>query len=257
MAELIQLPLSSECGCFVPRGFLVPKARQRSLSIHGGERPEKPQAFRDRCKSPSLKCGFETAVSSQQRCSTGCAHPRCARHLVGGIAAQGDKIGNLVGIDAIPRANLGGADACHLARADGVKDGDMVRGELERIAVAARNEDSTAALLFRCGCGREKIIRLEARRFCILKSAGGNKFRQHIELLEQRVVKFAPALVSGKLLMPVSGDVQCVPGDKHGAWLLIAIEAEQHIGKAKDSTGGFPATPEDRFRKGVIGTMRE
>jgi hypothetical protein len=135
--------------------------------------------------------------------------------------------------------------------------GGMVRCELECIAVAARNEDSTAALLFRCGSGREKIIRLEARRFRILKSAGGNKFRQHIELLEQGVVKFAAALVSWKFLMPVGGHVQRVPGDKHSARLLIAIEAEQHIGKAKDCTGGLTATPEDRFRKGVIGTMRE
>jgi hypothetical protein len=126
MGELIQLPLSSECGCFVPRWFLAPKARQRSLSVHGGERPEKPQAFCHRGKSPSLKRGFETAVSLQQRCSTGCAHPRCARHLVGGIAAQGDKIRDLGGVDAIPRANLGRADTRHLACADGIKDSGMV-----------------------------------------------------------------------------------------------------------------------------------
>src|SRR5262249_40302090 len=239
MGELIQLPLSSEYGCFVPRWFLAPKARQRSLSVHGGDGPEKPQASCHRGKSPSLKRGFETAVSLQQRGSTGCAHPWRARHLVRGIAAQGDKIWNLGGIDAIPRANLGGADTRHLASASGIKDGGMVRGELKRIAVAASNEDSAAALLFGCGSGREKIIRLKARRFRILKSTGGNKFRQHIELLEQGIVKFAAALVSGKFLMPVGGDVQCVPGDKHSARFLIAIEAEQHTGKAKDSTGGL------------------
>jgi hypothetical protein len=55
--------------------------------------------------------------------------------------------------------------------------------------------------------------------------------------------------------MPVGGDVQRVPGDKHRTRLFIAIEAEQHIGKAKDGTGGLTATPEDRFREGVIGTM--
>src|SRR5262245_62923684 len=110
MGELIQLPLSSEYGCFVPRSFLAPKARPQTLSVHGGEGPQKPQAFCHRGKSPSLERGFETAVSLQQRGSTGCAHPWRARHLVGGIAAQGDKIWNLGGIDAIPRANLGGAD---------------------------------------------------------------------------------------------------------------------------------------------------
>jgi hypothetical protein len=35
----------------------------RSLSVHSGERPEKPQAFCHRCKSPSLKRGFEVVWS--------------------------------------------------------------------------------------------------------------------------------------------------------------------------------------------------
>ena len=145
VGELIQLPLASQCGCFVPRRFLAPKARQRSLSVHGGERPEKPQALCHRGKSSSLKRGFETAISLQQRCSTGCACPRCARHLVGEIAAQGNKVRDLDGIDAIPRANLGGANPRNLACADGIKDGGVVRGELEGIAVAARNNDTAAA----------------------------------------------------------------------------------------------------------------
>jgi hypothetical protein len=54
---------------------------------------------------------------------------------------------------------------------------------------AARNEDGAAALFFRCGSGGEKIIRLEAGRFHILKAAGGNKFRQHIKLLKQGIVE--------------------------------------------------------------------
>ena len=126
MGELIQLPLSSECRCFVPRWFLAPKARQRSLSVHGGEGPEKPQAFCHRGKSASLKRGFETAIPFQQRCSTGCANPRCARHLVGGIAAQGDKIRDLGRIDAVSCANLGGTDTRNFTCADRLKDGGMV-----------------------------------------------------------------------------------------------------------------------------------
>src|SRR4029434_8757537 len=94
-----------------------------------------------------------------------------------------------------------------------------------------------------------------AGRLQILKSACGNKFRQHIELLEQGPVEFTTALVSGKFLMPICRDVQRIPGDKHSERLLIAIEAQKHIGKAKDSAGGLTATPENRFREGVIGTM--
>jgi hypothetical protein len=126
IGKLIQLPSSSERGCLVPRRFLVPKAWQRSISVHGGERSEKPQAFCYRGKSSSLKRGFETAVSLQQRCSTCCPYPRCARHLVGGIAAQGDKIRDLGRIDAISCANLGGTDTRNFTCADRLKDGGMV-----------------------------------------------------------------------------------------------------------------------------------
>ena len=142
----------------------------------------------------------------QQRRSTSRADARCARHLVGGIAAQGDEIRNLRRIDAIPRANLGGTDTRHLAGTDGIEDGGAVGGKLERVAVAARDEDSAPAPFFFGGSGGEKIIRLEARRFRILKAAGSNKFRQHLKLLKQRVVEFASALVCGKFLMPVGGD---------------------------------------------------
>src|SRR5262249_57284488 len=143
------------------------------------------------------------------------------------------------------------------ACAEGIKDGGMVRSELESTAVPTCNEDSPATLLFRCGSGRKKIIRFEARRFRILESAGGNQFRQHIELLEQGVVKFAAALVSWKFFVPISGDFQCVPGDKHGTRLLVAIEAEQHVGKAKDCTGGLIAKSCGRFWKGGVGKVHE
>ena len=43
--------------------------------------------------------------------------------------------------------------------------------KLERVAVTARDEDSTTALLFFGGSGGKKIIRLETRRFRILTSS--------------------------------------------------------------------------------------
>ena len=107
------------------------------------------------------------------------------------------------------------------------------------------------------GRGRKKIIRLEARRFRILKAACGNKFRKSIKLLKQGVVEFASALVGGKFLMPIGGGFQRIPRDKHGARLLISVEPQQHIGKAENGTSGFAATPQDCFRQGVIGAMGE
>ena len=76
-------------------------------------------------------------------------------------------------------------------------------GRLERIAIAASNEDDTPGLLFLSGSGGEEIIRLEARLFRILKATGGNEFRQRLELLDHGVVEFATTLIGRKLLMPI------------------------------------------------------
>jgi hypothetical protein len=48
---------------------------------------------------------------------------------------------------------------------------------------------------------------------------------------------------SGKFLMPVGGDFQRIPCDEHGAWLLLAVEAQQQVRKAKNGTGRLPAVP--------------
>lgn len=135
----------------------------------------------------------------------------------------------------------------------------VVRSEakLERVAVAARNEDGAAPLFFGCGSGGEKIICLEAWRFRILKAAGGHEIRQDFKLLKHGVVEFASALVSRKFLMSVGSDFQRVPGDEHGARLLLAVEAQQHIGKTENGTRRLAAAPQDGFRQGVIGAMRE
>ena len=174
-----------------------------------------------------------------------------------GIPAQGDEIRNLFGIDAIARAYLIGTDARHLASTNWIEDSGAVRGELECVAVAARDEDSAAALLFFRGSGGEKIIRLEACRLSILKAAGGYKFWQHIELFKDGVIEFTPALIVRQLLMSVGRDFQRVPGDQHRTWLLLAVETQQYIGKAEDGTGRFATTSQDGFRQSVIGAVRE
>ena len=162
-------------------------------------------------KSPRFERRFEAAVSLQQRRSTRRANAGCARQLVGGIAAQGDEIRNLLGFDAISRANLGGTDACHLAGTNGIKNGGAVRGELEGVAVAARNENSAAALFFFCGSGGEKIIGLEACALSHSESRRRLQILAAIQLLKQGVVEFATALVGRKLLVSVGRNLQRVP----------------------------------------------
>jgi len=131
-------------------------------------------------KAASHERCFERAISLQQRCRAGCADARSARQLVGRVAAQGYEIRNLRRIDAIPRADLGRIDTCHLTRADGIKDGGAIRGKLKRVAISACNEDGATPPFF--SGGGEKVIRFIARRFCILEAACGDEFRQDMEL---------------------------------------------------------------------------
>ena len=57
--------------------------------------------------------------------------------------------------------------------------------------------------------------------------------------------------------MPVGGNFQRIPRDKHSAWVLIPVEAQQHVRKAEDGTGRLAAPPQDCFRQSVIGAMGE
>ena len=149
----------------------------------------------------------------EQRCCASCPDTRRSRQLIGGIAAQGDEVRNLRRIDAVARADLSRTDPRQFTPSDGVKDGGAIRGELKRVTVPARNEDSAAAFFLRLRRRGKKIIRLEARRLRILKSASSDEFWDAVQLLKQRLVEIASTLVGGKFLMPVGRDVQRVPRD--------------------------------------------
>ena len=48
-----------------------------------------------------------------------------------------------------------------------------------------------------------------------------------------------------------------VPRDQHRARPFRPVEPQQHIGKAENGAGRLAAAPQDRFRQGVIGAVRE
>ena len=74
-------------------------------------------------------------------------------------------------IDAISLAHLCRSDARDFPCAHGKKDCGPIGGELEGITVSTGNENGSAPLFFRGGSGGQKIIRLEARRLCILQGS--------------------------------------------------------------------------------------
>lgn len=110
-------------------------------------------------------------------------------------------------IDAISLAHLCRSDARDFPCAHGKKDCGPIGGELEGITVSTGNENGSAPLFFRGGSGGQKIIRLEARRLCILKTACRNKLGQYMELFDQRIVEFAGTLVFRKLFMPIGANL--------------------------------------------------
>src|SRR5258708_1368394 len=71
------------------------------------------------------------------------------------------------------------------------------------------------ARLFGGNLGCEKVISLITGCFRIRKAARRHEFRQNLELIQQSIVKLTPALVSGKLLVPLSGYLQRVPANNH------------------------------------------
>ena len=104
-------------------------------------RPPRPRSASDRRASGSGAAASMVAIERKSRSISACAakrpaasaassvpylrsrsaaplrtDARSARQLVGGVAAQGDEIRHLLGIDAVALADLGRTDARHLAR---------------------------------------------------------------------------------------------------------------------------------------------
>ena len=119
-----------------------------------------------------------------------------AGQLVRGVAAQRNKIRHLFRTDAVAFVHFRRVDPRHLAGAHGMQNRRLLRGELKRVAVAAGDDGAAvAALLFARYRSGEEIVGLEARRFGVGEAAGGDEVRQDIELLDQRFVEMAAALI--------------------------------------------------------------
>src|SRR5262249_33557963 len=163
----------------------------------------------------------------------------------------------LTGIDPVAGAYLSRTDARHFAGTNRIENCRSLGSKLERVAIAAGNERRASPPLLGGDRGSEQIVSLVARRLGIRETACRHEFGQRIELLDQGVIKLASALVRRKFLVPIGGDLERVPGDQHGTWLLLAVEPQQQIGKAENGTGGPPAGPQYRLRQRMIGAVRK
>jgi hypothetical protein len=98
-------------------------------------------------------------------------------------------------------------------------------------------QHGAAPPLFGRNCGGKEVVGFVPRRLRIHKTACGDKFGQHVKLLEQFIIELAAALIGGELLVTVGRRVQRVPTHEHGARLLRPVELQQEIRKAKDRAG--------------------
>jgi len=95
---------------------------------------------------------------------------------------------------------------------------------LKGVAIAARHQHTSFASPL-CGDRRsKKVIGFVTRCLGVGKPAGCDEVRESVQLFEQRIVEVPSALISRKLPMPVSQDIECVPGDEHGARAFGLIE---------------------------------
>ena len=93
------------------------------------------------------------------------------------------------------------------------------------------------APLFGGSGGGQEIVGLVARALGVGKTACSHEVRNDRELLQQFIIEFASALIGGKCFVPISRLLIGVPANQHGARLLLAVEPEEQIGKAKDGAG--------------------
>ena len=90
-----------------------------------------------------------------------------------------------------------------LHRAHRLQDRRHVRGELKRVAVAARHDRGSATPLFLRDRGGEEVVRFVAGRLSVGERAGRDELRQNVELIQQLGVEGAPALIAFECAMPV------------------------------------------------------
>jgi hypothetical protein len=76
-------------------------------------------------------------------------------------------------------------------------------------------------------------------------------------LLDQIIVEFAAALISGEGIVAIGRSLKRVPADQHRTRLLGPIKLQQAIGKAENGAGRVVAIAQNIFRKRMIGAMRE
>ena len=177
-------------------------------------------------ETPGLERRLERAVLAQDLGGALRTDARRARELVGGVTPERDEVGHLLGLDAVALAHLRGPDAHELAHAPGRhQQRHAVGGQLEDVPVGGDDENRAPPAALRHDGRGEEVVRLVSGRLGRSEAEGTDELGQHVELLEERGVEHATALVRSERLVPVRRNRERVPADEHRARLLASRRA--------------------------------
>jgi hypothetical protein len=138
-----------------------------------------------------------------------------------------------------------------------LEHGDLLRDELERIAVGSRDERGAALVLLPHRGRCEEVVGLVAGLFRVRETCGRDERRQEVELFEELAVEHAARLVEVQRLVSVRRYVERVPGNENRPRLLVLPEPEQHVCEADQRVRRATVRPPHRLRQRVIRPMGE
>ena len=226
-----------------PGRRLVRHGRQRSIGVHRGDAAVEPERLRLALEAPRRERVLEAVVTAEEIGGSLRADATRTGNPVGRVAAQRDEIGNLARLDPVALAHLRRPDAEERAAAPlRLQDRRLLARELERVAVAARDERITPSRLL-VGDGRgEEVVGLVAVGLRDRESNRLAQLRGQVELLEQVGRELPATLVALECEVPVGGHGQRVPRDDHRPRRLLFPEPHEHVADA----GQEPARPAAR-----------
>ena len=204
-----------------------------------------------------LQHPLQRAVAAQQLGRGLRADALGAGQAVGGVAAQGDEVGDELGPDPVAlldlcRPNCFGPFA-FTAGLD-VEDRDPLVGALVHVAVAGHQQRPAAGLRLAAGVGAEQVVGLEvvAGRHGpaegLEEIAGGGELGR--EVVGHR--RLALGVVGGVELGPVGGGVGAEAEDD-GARLVQLDLAQDQVGGAEQGVDRLAVAADDRVRQRVEG----